>query len=275
MKKMFFLTALTLTLATQVSCQKEVLEDAETLDIFLSEYDYEKIKVIFNSLPETGFNSENYEIANLDGSNKQKLPVSKKALGIYKFSPLLLTKERREEIASWKTLSEMSFVPFWFLDSSVNNVKFQEFNVVNIYLKGELIFNENIGMNALFMSGDKINHLGTSPLILKSAAINDRHELLIKTYPYDHWARSAGTYLDGKILFTYIPKEGAVPLFATDIKVWEEKFLIELKSYDYSSDSTSTAILIVDPKTKELDHYKLVIKPNKPTNLPSCYLRTR
>lgn len=256
MKRMFFLTMLTLTLATQVSCQKEILDDVETLEISLGDYNYEKIKNVFDSMPETGFDSQNYEIANLDGSNKQRLPVSKKDLGVYKFSPSLLTKERQEEIAGWQIMSEIGFSPFWFLDNGLKSIEFKEHDVINIYLKGELIFNEDIGRNALFMSGDKINYLGTSPLILESAVINDEHELLIKNYPYDHWARNTGIYLDGKILFTYLPKEGTIPLFATDLKVWEEKFLVELKSYDYSSDSTSTAILIIEPETKEF-----VIKP--------------
>ncbi len=250
-KNATLLILLILIIGTQFSCQKELLEDVDSLEQLMLSYDYEKIKQIFDSLPETGFASGNYEIANLDGSNKQILPVSKNSLGIYKFSPLLLTKERQEEIAGWKIMSEMNLSPFWFIDSNVKSIKYQEFDVINIYLKGELIFNENIGMNALFISGNKINYLDTNPLILKAAAINE-HELLIKTFPYDHWARNTGVYLDGKILFTYLPKEGTIPLFASNLKVWKEKFLVELRSYAYPTDSTAIAILIINSKTKEL-----------------------
>ena len=250
MKKVFFLAMLTLTLTTQVSCQKEILADTETLEILLSEYDYEKLRLIFDDLPEIGFASENYEIANWNGSNKQRLPASQKPLAVYKFSPLLLTEERQEEIAGWKSMQELNLEPFWFIDSNLTSMAYKDFDVINIYLKGELIFNENIGFNALFLSGDKIGHLGTSPLILKSATINE-YDLIIKTYPYDHWARQTGIYLDEKIIFNYFPKENTVPLFGANLKIWEGKFLVELSSYAYAQDSTAAAFLVINPKTKE------------------------
>jgi len=193
-------------------------------------YSYETINTVYQSLPDVGFESNRYEIANYVGKERQALPFSKKYITLF-----------RETAAEHSTSSgflelfqglHTGTESFCFLSD------FKEIPLLNLYFDGQP-----------FTRSDTENaEPGRAHLWLQAVDL-DGNSFLIKGKPYDFHAEQAGAFMNGQIIFDYLPIDGDIPLAACNLKVWGKKIIFQIsQSLSYGK----KAYVIFNPETKEL-----------------------
>jgi hypothetical protein len=193
-------------------------------------YSYEKIDKIFNALPSRqGFQSPEYKVGNYDGTVKKDIPLSEVGLFIFRDTPQEYEKEgmKNREILE-KNHKGVDIFNFITQDS---------FKLTTFYYRDKPFMREDL--TPCNLGGGQDN--------LSSVDING-NSFLIKTQGYDFHAKRAAVYMNGTIIFNYLPVDGDIPLQVFELKAWDKKVIFRLSQMLGFS---KVAYAIFDPSTKE------------------------
>jgi hypothetical protein len=195
--------------------------------------DYEKIDKIFQSLPETGFQSDRYMIGNYYGGERITLPSSQKSISLFLDTP---GEYKEDGEANLKKFAELyhGLTPFCFI--SQKGYPYSS-DVVNIYFN-----NKPFSREELYRCSP-----GKAQLVMSAVDLGN-NSFLIKHRAYDFHAEESAVFMNGQIIFKHLLIDGEIPLSAQRLKIWGDKIIFKLGQETGEKKGYITFI----PKTKKL-----------------------